>query len=225
MDPVSIALLASGALSAGAGVAGSLLNNKQQRYNREQLDALMRRKESGTLGMSGTQQRLLDQQLNAPVASAASQAQQRAEQIAAATGGTSGADLSRLRTERDRTVASGAQNAALQIAAANEQERMRQLNEIEQRLAAQSAMRRDDFNQIAGGFSQAMGPIGELAGGPPATLRMSNLFGGRFSREETETLLQFAEQDPDGFSRMFRNAMGSAGSSGAVAAGSAIAGG
>lgn len=201
MDPATLALLAKLGLGGGSailgpiqGIVGSLANNPQQKRNREQLDELLTREKAGTLGLTGDQRQVLDQQLNAPVAAAAQQARSRAEAIQAAAGsGASGADLSRLRTEQSRTQALGAQNAAAQIGAADLAAQQQQKNEIEQRTALKSALRADDYNQIFAGLAQGAETAGSVAGVPGMTKKST----AQFTPQEQDTLTSFMRNNPD----------------------------
>lgn len=180
MDPVTLALLIGGGLGAVQGIGSSMANNQQQKYNREQLDELMKLQASGGLGLTPDEQRLMDQQLMNPVQAAASQMQTAQQQaLAASNGGASGAQLARLRQEQARTITGAQQQAASQILAADQARALQQKNEIEARQAAKAAYKQDDFNAILGGLSQLAGPIGMLAGAPPGTATASGKVGAK----------------------------------------------
>ncbi|HEY6866245.1 MAG TPA: hypothetical protein VI792_03245 [Candidatus Eisenbacteria bacterium] len=177
MDPVTLALLAAGGL--GAGIGSTFQNNKQQRYNNQQLDELLNRQAHGQLGLTPQQQDLYTHQMLTPIQATAQQMQNQQAQALAARGDTaSGADLARLRTEQARTIAGAQQQAGQQLMAANEAAKLQQRNEIEQRLGEQAAMRRDDYNQILGGITQTAGAFGAAAGAAPGTMTASGMFGG-----------------------------------------------
>lgn len=221
MDPMTALMLASigttGALGLGQGIANTIANNPEQKLVKQQLDELNRKKAAGNLGLTGEQQQLMSQSLNAPVQNAAAQGRARAEQIAASMGGSSGADLSRLRQEQGRTVAMGAQNAAQQVAAANLAAKQQQLDEINRLTAMKSGLRSDDYNSIFSGLSQMAGAAGGMAGVPKAmgsttsTLdrqlgvdpmmraplqqqSMGELMRGRFSPDELQQILSVYPQ-------------------------------
>lgn len=178
MDPVTLALLISGGLAAGQGIAGSFQNNTAQKHNREELDDLLDREKRGALGLTPGQQQQAENALLSPVQRGAEQMQSRQEQVMAANPSTSGAALSRLRTETGRTVAGAQQDAAAQLLAANNAAIQQQRNEIESRMAAKAAYNRDDVNGILGGIAQLAGPLGMAAGAPPGTSTFSGNVGG-----------------------------------------------
>lgn len=217
MDPFSALALAGlvggGAAGIGQGIAGALGNNGEQKLVNQQLDRLTRKKQQGNLGLSGEQQQMMDQALNAPVQNAAAQARSRAEQIAAASGSSSGADLSRLRQEQGRTVATGAQNAAAQIQSADVQKRQQQLDEINRLTALKSGLKQDDYSSIFGGLSQVAGAAGGAAGVPKgglgqaptletATGNLSSMMQSRMSPDELSLVQQYARDNPQEFYSM-----------------------
>jgi hypothetical protein len=179
LDPFTIAAIAGATVAAAQGIGTAVSNNKGQARNRQQLDELMQMEERGELGLGSAEKGRLGQQLNAPLAQAAADGQQRAERIAAAAGdGAAASDLSRLRTESARMRGAGAQEAALQIATMDEAKKQRQLNEIEQRLAVRGATNRDDMNAVAEPMAQIAMGAGQMAGAPPATPEGGSLPGG-----------------------------------------------
>lgn len=204
MLPFLIPLAATSLLGAGQGIANALSDQNQQRANKNRLDRLLARQKQGNLGLSDTQQQLLDRQLVAPVAQQAATQRSRAEQIQASMGsGASGADLARLRGEQASTNAAAAQNAALQVRAADQQAKQAQRNEIEQRLALQTAQRQGDLSAIFGGASQMAGAAGALAGAPPEVTRMYGMFGSQLAPEEQSQMADFAEKYPEEFGAMW----------------------
>lgn len=206
--PLLVPLIAGG-ISAAAGAAGgiapTLANNQLQKRNREKLDELLQREKQGKLGLTPAQQRILDQRLQSPVAAAAAEARSRAEQIQAAGGVQSGADLSRLRTEQTRQVATGAQQAALQVAMADEAARASQLDEIEQRSQMKAQMKADDIAQILGAVSQTAGTVGLAAGSVPGTFQLAQMFGTKFSADERKQLAEYARSNPEGFKALLQS--------------------
>lgn len=157
-------------LGVAQGVFNSTINNEAQRRNKAKLFELQQLEQRGQLGLNPQEERALDQSLNAPVARAAQDAQQRAERIAATAGsGASGGDLARLRTEASQLRAAGGQNAALEMAAANAAKELAQQNEIEQRIGLKAAMKRDDVDSIFNAASQVANAAGQTAGAPPST--------------------------------------------------------
>ena len=217
MDPITLALLISGGLAAGQGIAGTFQNNGPQKDNREKLAELQKREDAGTLGLTPGQQQEMSNALLSPIQRGATQMLTRGEQAQAASGNDSGAQLARLREERDRTIAGAQQSAAQQILGANNVAQQQQRNEIEQRLAAKSAMRADDLNGLFSAASQLAGPIGALAGAAPGTGQAAGMFGGGGARpaqvtpptataskvlpgltyEETQALARYYQANPD----------------------------
>jgi hypothetical protein len=155
------------------GIGTSFANNEMQRRNREMLDELLGREARGQLGMTPEQQRVMGQALSTPIAQRAQEDQQRSEAIAAAAGGSvSGADLSRLRTESSRATDRARQDAAMQVALAQQAAIQQQRNEIEQRMGLKAALRRDDIEGILTPLAQGMSAAGQAAGSPPASFNL-----------------------------------------------------
>lgn len=214
-----LALGGLGVAGVGGGIAQAIAGNKYAKYNKDQLAKLQK----GPKGLSAKQEDLLQTRLMSPVQTAAAQARSRAEQIQASSGaGASGADLSRLRTEQTKTLADSAQNAALQIAAADEAKKQATKQEIEQRMALQSQIRKDNIGAIFGGLSQTAGAAGAIAAQP----KLENLFATTYAPDEMSALADFAKSNPEEFARQMQLALARAGASGAMSsAGAAIAGG
>lgn len=210
MDPVTAGLLIAGAGTAAASGIGQILGGrKQAKYNKERLDELLARRERGDLGLSGEQEALLSRQLNDPAKAAAQQQQQRSELMEVATGGgASGADLSRLRTERARTVTGAAQNAALQIAGADEAARRQQEAEIEARFGARTARNQQNLAAITNAAAQTAGAVGQISGSTPGAATGSTLWGSMFGSDERAELRSLAQQDPQRFIELFLQATG-----------------
>lgn len=224
MDPVTLALalgLTSGVGGVVGGIADATSDRQAQQRNKSELTKLLAAEELGRLGLTGEERQSLDNQLNAPVAQAASQARARSEQLAASQQNSSGANLSRLRQEQSMTQAAGAQAAAAQIAGADMAKKQQQKAEIEQRLQAKAAYKRDDISKILGGLQQMAGPIGMLAGAPPGTAQAAGMFGTLYSAPEQATLQQAVQSDPVEFQRMMAEILKLAGQG----AGSAASGG
>lgn len=161
---------ATGALGLAQAGVNILANNEAQKRNREKLEQLMRMEAGGQLGLTGTEERLMQRRMNDPVAQAAQAAQSRAARIAATMGeGASGGDLAQLRQEAQQLRAGGAQNTALAVSEADRAAAEQQKNEIEQRMALKLAMRRDDIDQAFNAASQLAGAAGQAAGAPPNT--------------------------------------------------------
>ena len=177
---IPAALLAAtgvaGALGIGQAIAGAK-PTETDIANKKRLEELRRLQERGQLGLGGDEERLLGSRLTAPVQRAAGEAQRRAEAVQAAAGGTSAADLSRLRQEQSRTVSAGRRAAAEQVEAADIAARRAQEAEIEQRTAAVSQRQRDVRTAIFDPLIQTAGALGQVAGSPPETLRAASLFG------------------------------------------------
>lgn len=195
--------LAAAPFALSGAIAQVLAGKKQRQYNKAKLDSLMKREKAGNLGLSGVEKDLLSSQLNDPVRAAAAQQEQRAALAAASAGpGASGADLARLRTERGRTVADAAQQAALQIAQADILRTQQQRAEIEQRLGFQNAMRQQDIASIVGALTQGAGALGSVAGSAPGVGTGSTIFGRKFAGDERELLAKYARENPDDFQKM-----------------------
>jgi len=173
---IAASLGLTGALGLAQGVANAL-PTQTDKANKKRLEELTRLKQAGQLGLGGREEQLLSARLTQPVQQAAQQAQSRTEALQAASGGTSGADLSRLRTEQARTLSAGAQVAGAQVEAANLAAKRAQENEIEQRRAAVSQRKKDAINSIFGGATQAAGAAGAIAGSVPETLRSTGVAG------------------------------------------------
>lgn len=196
MSGLGVAMGAQALLGLAQGVGNVLANRKYQKFNTAQIERLQKRRAKVGFGLTPKQEDLLATRLNAPVQAATQQMRSRAEQIQASTGMGSGADASRLRTEQARTVADAAQKAALQVSQADQQKRQAQRQELEQRMATQSAMRADNVNSFFGAASQGAAAAGALAAQP----KLSNLFAGTYTPEEMNELSTFATQNPEQFS-------------------------
>lgn len=187
------------AATLGAVQAGveTTYNNPLQKLNRERLARLLALQEGGQLGLTGAKQAALSQQLLSPVQAAALAARQRSEQVAGALGYQSGADLARLRQEQGRETSQAALTAAAAIAAADDAERERQKQEIEQRTALKGGLRADDWNAVFRGAAGLAGPIGQSLGqsdpfgkapAKPAPVAPTTDAGSMFTAEELELL-------------------------------------
>lgn len=179
MDPLTLSLLLIG---GGAGLAqgvGQAVSNRQQaKLNREELDQLLHARATGNLGLSGAQEQAIYNRTVQPIQRSATFMQHRAEQAqAAAGGGLGGVQQAQLRREQASQIGQAQQQAAAAIQSADAQERQRQRNEIEQRLALKTALNRDALNQILGGAAQVAIPLGMMAGQPPGTSQMTGAFG------------------------------------------------
>jgi hypothetical protein len=200
MDPVTLAI-ALGLTGAGpivTGIADATADRQAQQRNKAELEKLLGKEERGELGLDPEQRKLLDQQLNAPVQTAAAQARTRAEQIANAISGgnTTGQQAAQLRKEQQGTLAAGAQRAALAIAGAQEQAKQQQKTEIEQRLQAKAAYKRDDIAKILGPIMELAGKGGMMAGAPPGFAQNYGIFGTMYSPDELSKLQAAYQQDP-----------------------------
>lgn len=179
------------------GIFQATANDALQRENRKRLDELLRREEAGRLGLDAGEQQLLAGQFTAPVQQQAAAARSRAEQLASASGGVSGADLSRLRQEQQAQTSTAAQNAALQIAGLNEAARQSQLQEISQRTALKSGLKADDIGAVFDGIAQAASASGQAFGAPPATFTAAGAGGTAFASPEEQQLVEFFRANPE----------------------------
>lgn len=196
--------LAGSGIAALGGLAQTVYSiaapNPAAKRNRQQLERLLALEREGKLGLSGTQQRLMYQAQTDPVRAYAAQQRQQYERMAAASGDQSGAELARLRQEQGRMVGGAAQNAGLNVAAANEQRRQEQRQEIDQRTMAKQQFAADRAAQAFGGISQMASAVGAAAGSPP------NTFGPL--TERTGTYLQgLQKSNPDEYNRLMQLAI------------------
>lgn len=196
MLPLLIPLIIAGAAAAagGAGAAASGMSDRElQKRTKARAKQLLQMEEEGKLGMTGNEQRQLDQNLNAPVAAAATSARQRAEQIAAASGSSSGAELAQFRQQQQKTQSEGAQRAALAVQQASATKKQQQESELEARLAALAAMRQHDIQGAMTALNQAAMVGGMAAGATPGTFQMAAPGGGAW---QSQSALMALQQNP-----------------------------
>lgn len=207
VDPFTIAMLAGSGLGAAQGIANVFSNNPSQKLNRERLDELLALQRSGGLGLTGVDQRVMAQQAVAPTQRAATEATRRAEQLAAASGNSSGGQLAAQQMKQAEVVGDAVSRATQQIALANQQKKNQQLAEIEARTAQKSAYTADDINSAFGAAAQTAVPIGMAAGGPPGMTQLGGLFGQEFQGislppDEMGQLLELIGKDPAALERL-----------------------
>jgi len=182
--PLPLGLLAAGGISAGIGAAQAITGGRKSEFdkrNEERLDEIARLQAQGRLGLSSQEKAVREQQLVDPVRQQAEQAQSRNEAVQAASGSLTGGDLSRLRTETQRSIGEGAQGAALAISQEDTAKKQSQLAERAQLEATQEQRRLDRRASVFGGLSQAAGAAGQIAGAVPEVLRAAGLAGAPIS--------------------------------------------
>lgn len=197
---LAIGAAAAGAAGLGQAVYSAAAGNPAQRRNRQQLERLLEQERAGNLGLSATRQRLMYQQQTDPVRNYAMQQRQNYERVAAATGDQSGGDLARLRQEQGRMIGRASQDAALNVAAADEQRRQQQRAEIDQRTAARTAYNQQRAAQTFGGVAQMGAAVGQLAGSPAGML-------GPLTERIGPWLRQLQQADPEAYNELMRRAV------------------
>lgn len=176
----AIPAIIAGVTAAGIGIAQAASRAKKTKFekkNLEEIERLQRLQQSGGLGLSPAEQRVREAQLISPVRAAAEAERTRSEQLLAAQGGTSGADISRLRQERTRAVGAAGQAANLALQQEDVQRRQGQIAELEQRRASASASQQARRAGVFGGLSQAAAGAGQVAGALPETFRAAGVAG------------------------------------------------
>ena len=196
-------LIGSG-IAATGGLAQTIYAlaapNPAAKRNRQQLERLLALERQGKLGLSGTQERLMYQRQMDPVRNYAMQQRQNYERMAAASGDQSGAQLARLRQEQGRMVGGAAQSAGLNVAAANEQRRQEQKQEIEARVQAKTQFSADRAAQTFAGVEQMAGAFGRASGSPPNTFSQMTERTGAY-------LDQLQKDNPDEYNRLMQQAV------------------
>lgn len=190
--PIPLGLLIAGGAGAAQAIS-PLVKTKAEKRNEQELERLLDLQARGQLGLSAKEQQLRQQQYVSPVKSAAMQAQERAEAVAAGAGQASAADLSRLRTETTREIAEGAQQAQMRMLEEDVQRQAQQRAEIEQRMAAEEARGLERRRGVLEGVGQIAGAAGALAGQVPETMRMYGEFGAPL--RDPQALKDFMEAE------------------------------
>lgn len=175
----SAATAATGAtIGAIGGAFQSLANNDLQRRNKAMLDALLQREQRGALGLSANEQRMMNEQLRIVPQAQATASRREAERLLGSREVSPG-DLAVLRQQEAAQRAGIAQDAAMQVRAADEAKAQQERQVIEQRLQAKAAMRADDWNTVLGSAADGARVAGAGAGAPPGTMpgTLTGLFG------------------------------------------------
>jgi len=208
MDPFTLATLASAGIG-GIQALVQALPTKQGKHNKRELDLLLAREKSGTLGLSADERALMGKQAMNPVREMADEARKRQEAAAATMGQTSAADLQRIRQAEQGAVAKAGEQAGMQIAEADLAKAEQQRSEIEQRLAAKAARTTDVVEGLGEAAAGAAEAQGQLAGAVP--YKIAGLYGrpiadqnatraslsqSGFSSEEIEYLMRLEESNP-----------------------------
>ena len=163
MDPITLAILGSVAGSA-IGALPSIIPSKFEREQKKRLEALQRREEMGTLGLTDKEQSVLEGRLETKADSAEEFAQSERERLLATQSGgaTAGAKLlgAQVASEMERE-----QNRAIDQSVAEQDlaKQQRQIDEIRALEAAQGQYAANRTQAIAGvvgsgveaGFSSA----------------------------------------------------------------------
>jgi hypothetical protein len=177
--PIPLGIAAAGALTGGVGLAQGIagaVKTKADKANEKRLRELEELKENSLLGLTGTDWRVQERSLLAPVRSAAGETRARAEQIGAGRDMT-GADLSRLRTEQTTAIAGAGERAALTL----EQKNLLKIAAQEQEIRSREARMGERADQrkasVFEGLSDAAGAAGAVAGATPEALRAAGLAG------------------------------------------------
>lgn len=170
---------AAGIAAATAAITAAVRARKSalEKKHEEELDKLLQKQRTTGLGLTPQEQRLREQQLIAPVQQAAEAGRARGEAIGAATGQTSGADISRLRQEQARVIGTGAQRAQQAITTEDiASQRAGQAHIAALEAAVQEGkFRRQEAKLEA--ISEAGAAAGSIAGGSPETFRAAGLAG------------------------------------------------
>ena len=148
--------LVSAGVGLAQGIAGATSDRTQQQWNKKRLEELMKLQQQGQLGLSGNERRQLNAQTYQPAANAAAEARSRAEQLMAAGGQTSGADLVASQKAQQGANAQARQQAAQIVNAANLQKQAQQKNELEARLAEKSRMAQRDVGMVGDAVQDAL---------------------------------------------------------------------
>jgi len=169
------------------GIAGATSDRGMQKRNKQQLEELLLKEKTGGLGLSGQEERGIENSTLLPAQKAAAEARSRAEQLMAAGGQASPGDLQKNAQIQAAQMAQGRQQAAQAINAANLQKQQQQKAEIEARLAQKAEMAQRDIDMVGK-------PATDLAvqGATAATQMMAPGLGGApmagFSPEQLEQL-------------------------------------
>lgn len=202
-------------IPAALGVAQAgltMLPTEQSRYNAEQLRKLKEQKAKGQLGLTGTEREQLASSMLQPVRTAATQQQSMSDATLAATGRTSGADLSRVRTETGRTLGAAAEEAGRTVAQANLDRARQQEAEIEQRLAFKAQRQADlmeGASQVGSEIASAAGKLAAYGGkGAPSTAKLEQRLGSYgWEQADAKYLADLTAKNPEAVQRAIQVAL------------------
>lgn len=151
--------------AAGIGLLGSAgqlaltaIDTEQDTYNKKRLAEL----ETSRKGLSGGERQLFEETVMAPVRALSTENRARTESTLAASGGSSVADLTRVRREGERRVNEAGVQAGAQIARADLEAAAAQRQEEEQRRSYESSRKRqrvEMIGQTIAGLAREMGPV------------------------------------------------------------------
>jgi hypothetical protein len=199
------------ALSAGLGAAQAgigAISTAQDKQNKEQLAELERRKDAGELGFDAEEQQLMERMQLDPVRSIATQQTREREAMQASMGDArSAADLARIDANVQKGVQEQFRKAGLEIAKGSLDEKRRELQELEGRIAykgQRQQQRIDSVTQALAGIGTGMGQV--MAGRAVPKLDIEKLKDAGFENEQITALVaQAADADtPAKISRMNR---------------------
>lgn len=206
MDPITLAILGSVAGSA-VGALPSIIPSKFEREQKKRLEALQRREEMGTLGLTDKEQSVLEGRLETKADSAEEFAQSERERLLATQSGgaTAGAKLlgAQVASEMERE-----QNRAIDQSVAEQDlaKQQRQIDEIRALEAAQGQYAANRTQAIAGvagagieaGFSSAAQQKiiqGNMTPSANSVNAISQLYG--ISDDQARGLLEVSAKNPE----------------------------
>tara|TARA_R100001463_G_scaffold70451_3_gene124113 strand:- start:5756 stop:6421 length:666 start_codon:yes stop_codon:yes gene_type:complete len=206
MDPITLAILGSVAGSA-IGALPSIIPSKFEREQKKRLEALQRKEEMGTLGLTDKEQSVLEGRLETKADSAEDFAQQERERLLATQSGgaTSGAKLlgAQVASEMERE-----QNRAIDQSVAEQDlaKQQRQIDEIRALEAAQGQYAANRTQAIAGvvgagveaGFSSAAQQKiiqGNMTPSDNSVNAIAQLYG--ISDDQARGLLEVSAKNPE----------------------------
>ena len=199
MDPVTAALITSAligtAISGGQAVAQGAAIGKEKKANKSAISQLEEEQRNG-FSLDPETRKLIAMRNERPAGAAAEGNRIANEQLAAAqSGGASGADLSRLRTEASRQRAEVNPEIQRQILAAQLQQRGLKEAELQQRRSLLTG-------QTLGQIDAAGGALGSAAEGAGAISGTLALGATPLSVSEEQALMRLKKTDPQRYARL-----------------------
>ena len=172
-------------LLAGAQLAAGLKQTEQDKQNEEQLAELERRRDAGELGLEADELQLLERMQLDPVRAMATQQTRDLEAYQASAGDArSAADLQRISKTTQDALYKQFREAGLSIAKADLDEKRRELQELESRIAYKGQRQQQRIDSV----TSALADAGTLAG---------QVMAGRSAARLDTTALQEAGFSPD----------------------------